>query len=123
MRVLLGLLGFVERGTEQGPGAFLVLGLAFVLGHFEAQAGGLVMEEPAGFDFVDVLATGSTAAAAVFFDVLGVDLNFDVGHFGQDGDRGGASVNSPLRFSFRDALDTMAAALESEMTIGAAAAD
>ena len=26
--VLLGLLGFVERGAEQGPGAFLVLGLA-----------------------------------------------------------------------------------------------
>ena len=47
--MLLGALGFVERGAEQGPGALLVLRLALMLGHLELQAAGLVADEPAGF--------------------------------------------------------------------------
>ena len=121
--VLLGLFGFVERGAEQGPGAFLVLGLGFVLGHFELQAAGLVEEAPAGFDFVDVLPAGPAAAAAGFFDVFGVDVDFDIGQFGQDGDGGGAGVDAALGFGFGDALHAMAAAFEAEMAVGAVAFD
>ena len=94
-----------------------------MFGHFELDAGGLVHDSPAGFDLVDVLATGAAAAAAEFFDVLGVDLDFDIGQFGKDGDGGGAGVDAALGLGFGDSLDAMAAAFEAEMAIGAAAAD
>ena len=113
--VLLGLLGFIKRGPKQGPGAFLVLGLALVLGHFELQAGGFVENSPAGFDFVDVLPAGAAASAAEFFDVFRIDFDFHVGHFGKDRDGGGAGVDAALGFGFRDALDAMAAAFEAQM--------
>src|SRR5258706_2347942 len=86
--VLFGLLGFVEGGAEQGPGALLVLGLGFVLGHLELKAAGFVDDAPAGFNFVDVLPAGAAAAAALLFDVFGIDLDLYIGELGEHGDRG-----------------------------------
>ena len=48
-------LGFIKRGAEQRPGALLILPLAFHFRYLESQPRGLVANEPAGFDFIDVL--------------------------------------------------------------------
>ena len=110
--VLLGLLGFIQGGAEQCPGSLLVLGLAFVLGHFELQAGGFVEDSPAGFDLVDVLPAGAAAAAAEFFDILGIDVDLHIRQFRQDRDRGGAGVDAALGFGFGNALHAMPAAFK-----------
>src|SRR4051794_1646278 len=68
--VLFGALRFVERRTQQSPGAFLVLRLRFVLGHFKLKTGWFVQQSPARLDFVDVLPARAAASAAAFFDVF-----------------------------------------------------
>src|SRR6185437_4665057 len=121
--VLLCALGLVETGPQQRPGTLFVLRLRFVLGHFEANAGGLVEELPAGFDLVDVLSTRPAAAAAGFFDILGIDVDFYIRHFGEDGHRGGAGVDATLCFGLRDTLYPMPAAFKLEMAEGAGSFD
>src|SRR5204863_8163297 len=69
-RVLLGVLGLVERRAQQRPGPLLVLRLALVLGHLEREPRRLVADEPPGLDLVDVLPARPAAAAAEFFNVL-----------------------------------------------------
>src|SRR5207244_10553592 len=84
---------------------------------------GLVADEPAGLHLVDVLPARAAAAAAELLDVLGVDLDLYVRQLGQDGDRGGAGVDAPLRLGLGDALDAVPAALEAEVAVGAVALD
>lgn len=121
--VLFGLFDFVECSAEECPGAFFVLGLGFMFGHFELEACGLVEESPACFDLVDVLSAGSAAAATELFDVFRVDIDFDVLQFGEYGDGSGGGVDATLCLSFWDTLDAVSAAFEAKVTVSGGSGD
>ncbi len=94
-----------------------------MLGHFELDAGRFVGKTPAGFNLVDVLPARPAATAAAFFDVLHLDMDFDIVKLGQHRHRCRASVNAALRFRFGHPLHAMATAFELEGAVSRIADD
>ena len=78
---------------------------------------------PAGFHFVDVLPARPTATAAVFLDVLRVDVDLHIRQFRQNRHRRGTGVDAPLRLRLRHALHAMAASVKPQMPVSAAPLD
>ena len=89
---------------------------------FDDEPGRKMRDPHRRIGLVDVLAARPRRAEGVDADVGGIDL--DVGHgigFRHDGDRARRRVDAALRLGLRHALHAMAARLELELRVGAAA--
>ena len=66
---------------------------------------------------------GPEGAAGLDGEIVRVQLDFDLFHFGEHGDGGGGGMDAALGFGDGDALDAVHAAFELEQPVGAAALD
>ena len=59
------------------------------------------------FGLVDVLAAGPARAQGIYFQVVVVDIDVDVGRLGQHGDGGGRCMDAACGFGVGHALNAM----------------
>ena len=98
--VSLLALQLVEPGAQHLHGETAVLVLRF-LRRDDDEAGRQMGEADGRIRLVDVLAAGAARAHRIDADVLGPDLQVDVLHLGQHGNRGGRGVDAPARLGER----------------------
>ena len=91
-----------------GLGAILMLTLGFLHAHLDA--GGLVHQIHSRGYLVHALSARTGGTGYVLFDLVLVDVHFQLFRLRQDGHRGGRGMHPPLRLGGRHALHAMHAA-------------
>ena len=109
------------RRTAHRLGFVLVLAFFVLALHDDAR--GQVRDADGAFGFVDLLTARAAGPHRVDLQVFVADVDFDLGHFGQDGDGGRAGVDAALGLGLGDALHAMPAALELQLLEGRFARD